>query len=81
VASGIGSVLNFTFGEKVLSRTIFLQGASALVLSQLPELLDIEGVFVDPKIFQNICYPIVFITIIFVSIFGPVLAKRQLRAL
>jgi cell volume regulation protein A len=81
VASGIGSVLNFTFGEKVLSRTIFLQGASALVLSQLPELLDTEGVFVDPRIFQNICYPIVFITIIFVSIFGPVLAKRQLRAL
>ena len=81
VASGIGSFLNFSFGEKVLSRTIFLQGASALVLSQLPELLDIEGVFVDPKIFQNICYPIVFITIIFVSIFGPVLAKRQLRAL
>jgi len=80
VASAAGGILNFSFGERVLSRLIFLQGTSALVLSKLPIYWDTERIhFQNPEIYTNLCFPIVFITIIFVSILGPVLAKRQLR--
>ena len=80
IASVAGGILNFSFGERVLSRLIFLQGTSALVLSKLPIYWDTERIhFQNPEIYTNLCFPIVFITIIFVSILGPVLAKRQLR--
>jgi Kef-type K+ transport system membrane component KefB len=79
VASGVGSLLNFTVGETVLSRVIFLQGTSALVLSELPGLLDPTGQSLNLEIYKNFAYPIVLITIIFVSVVGPTLAKRQLR--
>jgi cell volume regulation protein A len=79
VASGVGSLLNFTVGETVLSRVIFLQGTSALVLSQLPGLLDPTGQHLNLEIYKNFAYPIVLITIVFVSVVGPTMAKRQLR--
>jgi NhaP-type Na+/H+ or K+/H+ antiporter len=79
VASGVGSLLRFTVGETVLSRVIFLQGTSALVLSELPGLLDPTGQHLNLEIYKNFAYPIVLITIIFVSVVGPTLAKRQLR--
>ena len=81
VASGVGSLLNFTVGERVLSRVIYLQGTSALVLSELPGLLDPMGQHLDLDIYKNFAYPIVFLTIIFVSSVGPTLAKRQLRTM
>jgi NhaP-type Na+/H+ or K+/H+ antiporter len=80
IASAAGGILNLSFGERVLSRLIFLQGTSALVLSKLPIYWDTERIhFQNPEIYTNLCFPIVFITVIFVSILGPVLAKRQLR--
>jgi NhaP-type Na+/H+ or K+/H+ antiporter len=79
VASRVGSLLNFTVGETVLSRVIFLQGASALVLSELPGLLDPTGQHLNLEIYKNFAYPIVLVTIVFVSVVGPMLAKRQLR--
>ena len=79
VASGVGNLLKFTVGETVLSRVIFLQGTSALVLSELPGLLDPTGQHLNLEIYKNFAYPIVLITIIFVSVVGPTLAKRQLR--
>ena len=79
VASGVGNLLKFTVGETVLSRVIFLQGTSALVLSELPGLLDPTGQNLNLEIYKNFAYPIVLITIVFVSVVGPTLAKRQLR--
>jgi NhaP-type Na+/H+ or K+/H+ antiporter len=79
VASGVGSLLNFTVGETVLSRVIFLQGTSALVLSELPGLLDPTGQHLNLEIYKNFAYPIVLITIVFVSVVGPMLATRPLR--
>jgi NhaP-type Na+/H+ or K+/H+ antiporter len=79
VASGLGSLLNFTVGETVLSRVIFLQGTSALVLSELPGLLDPTGQSLNIEIYKNFAYPIVLLTIIFVSVVAPTLTKRQLR--
>jgi cell volume regulation protein A len=82
VASGVGGLLSFSYGETVLSRLIFLQGTSALVLSKLPGYWDPDMThFQNLEIYTDLCFPIVFITIIFVSIVGPVLAKRQLRYL
>jgi len=37
------------------------------------------AVFADPNIFSDLCYPIVIITLVFVSILGPLIARRQLR--
>mgnify|MGYP001817828066 FL=1 len=49
-------------------------------MSQLPRIWDPEmAVFTDPKVFSDLCYPIVIITLVFVSILGPVIARRQLR--
>lgn len=80
VATGVGNLLNFTSGEKVLSRLIFLQGTSALVMAQLPILQDSERVyFSNPEIFGDLCFPIVLITIVFVSIIGPIIARQQIR--
>jgi NhaP-type Na+/H+ or K+/H+ antiporter len=79
VASGVGNLLKFTVGEMVLSKVIFLQGTSALVLSELPGLLDPTGQHLNLEIYKNFAYPIVLVTIVFVSVVGPMLAKRQLR--
>ena len=79
VASWVGSIFKFSFGELVLSKVIFLQGTSALVLSQFPKLMDTMGVFSNPEIYSNLAFPIVLITIVTVSVLGPVIAKRQLR--
>jgi len=80
VVTGIAGLLRLSAGEKVLSSLIFLQGTAALVMSQLPRIWDPEmAVFADPNLFSDLCFPIVIITLISVSILGPVMASRQLR--
>jgi cell volume regulation protein A len=78
-ATGVASALRFTDGERILSRLIYLQGASALVLSRWPALYDPEHLFFrNPNIYTDLCYPIVLFTIVIVSIMGPVIARRQM---
>jgi cell volume regulation protein A len=78
-ATGVAFALRFTDGERILSRLIYLQGASALVLSRWPILYDPEHLFFrNPNIYTDLCYPIVLFTIVLVSIMGPVLARRQM---
>jgi cell volume regulation protein A len=78
-ATGVAFALRFTDGERILSRLIYLQGASALVLSRWPALYDPEHLFFrNPNIYTDLCYPIVLFTIILVSIMGPIMARRQM---
>jgi len=80
VATGVSRFLRFTDGERVLSRVIFMQGASPLILAQLPIIHDLEGLsFRAPEIYGDLCFPIVLGTIVLVSILGPVIAREQLR--
>jgi cell volume regulation protein A len=78
-ATGVAFALRFTDGERILSRLIYLQGASDLVLSRWPALYDPEHLFFrNPNIYTDLCYPIVLFTIILVSIMGPIMARRQM---
>ena len=78
-ATGVAFALRFTDGERILSRLIYLQGASALVLSRWPALYDPEHLFFrNPNIYTDLCYPIVLFTMVLVSIMGPVMARRQM---
>ena len=78
-ATGVAFALRFTDGERILSRLIYLQGASALVLSRWPALYDPEHLFFrNPNIYTDLCYPIVLYTMVLVSIMGPVMARRQM---
>ena len=78
-ATGVAFALRFTDGERILSRLIYLQGASALVLSRWPALYDPEHLFFrNPNIYTDLCYPIVLFTIVLVSIMGPIMARRQM---
>jgi len=80
-ASLLSPLIGLTLGEKVFSRTIFMQGITALVLSQLPTLLapELQARFTDLTIYENLLYPVVIVTLIIVSIFGPMIALRQLE--
>ena len=80
-ASLLSPLIGLTLGEKVFSRTIFMQGITALVLSQLPTLLapELQARFTDLTIYENLLYPVVIVTLIIVSIFGPIIALRQLE--
>lgn len=70
----------FTDGEKVFSRIVYMQGASALILAQLPIVFDPERLsFKAPEIFGDLCFPIIIETVIFVSVLGPLIARQQLR--
>lgn len=80
VATGVSKLLMFTDGEKAFSRVVYMQGASALIFAQLPIVLDPERLsFKAPEIFGDICFPIIIGTVIFVSVLGPLIARRQLR--
>lgn len=80
VATGVSKLLMFTDGEKVFSRVVYMQGASALIFAQLPIVFDPERLsFKAPEIFGDLCFPIIIGTVIFVSVLGPLIARRQLR--
>ena len=80
-ASLLSPLIGLSPGEKVVSRLIFMQGITALVLSQLPTLLapELQAKFTDLTIYENLLYPVVIVTLIIVSIFGPIIALRQLE--
>jgi len=79
VATGVGSILQFSKVEKMLSRLIFAQGLPAFIMSQLPFIFDPDRIyFLDPEIYPNLCMPIVLGTVIFAAIAGPIIAKWQL---
>lgn len=80
-ASLLSPIIGLSIGEKVFSRIIFMQGITALVLSQLPTLLapEMQVKFTDLSIYENLLYPVVIVTLIIVSIFGPMISLRQLK--
>lgn len=81
IATTVGNLLQFTREEKVLTRLICASGLPAFIMSQLPVIYDPNGVFFNsPEIYSNLCMPIVLVTVIFASVFAPIIAKRQLRS-
>lgn len=75
----VSAGLKFTKTESTLTKLIFANGLPALVMSQLPSILDPTGeFFANPEIYTNLCFPIVIGTVVFGAVLGPVIAKRQL---
>ena len=80
VGTFVGRLFNFTETETVLSRLVFAQGLPAFVMAQLPSIYDpLHLFFINPEIYVNLSIPIVLGTVIIDAVFGPVIAKRQLK--
>jgi len=62
--------------EAKISRIEFSNGLTAIVLAQLPLLVD-GDLFTDPSIFPALVVPAVLTTALFGSIIGPILFNRQ----
>ncbi|MCK5670075.1 hypothetical protein KAI10_01725, partial [Candidatus Bathyarchaeota archaeon] len=63
--------------EVKVSRLGFSNGLTALVLAQLPRLVEGSHLFTDTGIFVNLISPIVITTALFGAIAGPVLFKER----
>lgn len=62
-----------------VSRLVFCNGLTALVISQLPLMVVQPGFFTDPYIYQNLLVPVIFASCIFSSLMGPFLLRRGLK--
>ncbi len=65
--------------EVKVSRLEFSNGLTALVLAQLPRLVEGGHLFTDTGIFVNLIAPIVITTALFGAIAGPVLYEKSFR--
>ena len=64
--------------EIKISRLIFSNGLTALVISQLPLIIETPYTFFpDPKIYVDLAVPIVVATSVFGSLFGPLLLGKK----
>ena len=78
VASIIGYVQGIPRDQIAFTRIFFILGPSSLVLSQYVAEYDPTGVFFpDTQLFGSIVIPIVLFSIIFASIIGPMVARKQ----
>jgi NhaP-type Na+/H+ or K+/H+ antiporter len=65
--------------EAKVSRLEFSNGLTAIVLSQLPILVNGTGQFNDPTIFSDLVVPVVLTTALFGSLISPILYNRGLE--
>jgi len=72
------SIVDISDLEVRVSRLIFSNGLTALVISQLPLVIELPHMyFPDPKIYVDLAVPIVMATSVFGSLFGPLLLGKR----
>jgi len=72
------SIVDISDLEARVSRLIFSNGLTALVISQLPLVIEMPHMhFPDPKIYVDLAVPIVMATSVFGSLFGPLLLGKK----
>jgi len=64
--------------EIKVSRLDFSNGLTAIVLAQLPMLVDGSQYFSDPTIFASLIVPTVLITVLFGALLGPILFEGKI---
>ena len=73
--------IDFSLEEKIISQFVYASGLPAFVMSQLPLILDPEGLFfMNTAVYPNICMPIVLGTVIYSALLGPYVIRRELLA-
>ncbi len=78
-ASILGMIQGIPSEQIAYTRIFFILGPSSLVLTQYIAEYDPNGVlFSDNQLFSSIVIPIVLFSIIFSSIIGPIVAKKQI---
>lgn len=78
VATIIGYAQGIPGEQLAYTRIFFILGPSSLVLTQYVAEYDPNGViFSDPQLYGSIVLPIVLFSIIFASIIGPMVARKQ----
>jgi len=73
----VGGFIDLTDDEAAASRLVFSNGLTALVISQLPLMVDsATGSFMNPGVFTNLAVPIVITSSLFGSLIGPRIIRR-----
>jgi len=70
-------VAQLSTAEAKVSRMVFSNGLTAIVLSQLPLFTNTSSHFANPNIFTYIVVPTILTTVLFGSLVGPVLYSRE----
>ena len=80
LVSAIANILRLTKVETSVTRVVYASGLPAFVMSQLPQIYDPDSlVFVTPKLYSDICMPIVLGTILYSGLIGPWMIDRDLN--
>ncbi|MBN2335926.1 cation:proton antiporter [Candidatus Bathyarchaeota archaeon] len=74
------SFISLTKDEATAAMLVFSNGLTALVISQLPVMVDSADAFSNPVIYQNLAVPIVVATSIFSALAGPLIVGRGVAA-
>ncbi len=76
----VGGFIELTDDEAAVSRLVFSNGLTALVISQLPLMVDAAGgSFMNPGVFTNLAVPIVVVSSLFGSLIGPFIIRRGMK--
>ncbi|MFP3952386.1 MAG: cation:proton antiporter [Candidatus Bathyarchaeia archaeon] len=80
VVTGLDQFIPFTLEERTISKYVFAMGLPAFVMSQLPMIYDPNKIhFVNPSIYPDLCMPIVLGTVLYSSLLGPLVIKREMK--
>lgn len=68
----VGGFIKLSDDEAAISRLVFSNGLTALVISQLPLIVDTVGSsFINSRIYMDLAVPIVIASSLFGSLVGP----------
>jgi cell volume regulation protein A len=76
----VDGFIKLTDDEAAASRLVFSNGLTALVISQLPMMIETTGgSFMNPGVFTNLAVPIVIVSSLFGSLVGPRIIRRGMK--
>ncbi len=78
--TSLNGVLSLDREELLLSRVVYTSGLPAFIMSQMPMIMDPDGVhFINPEVYPNLAMTVVIGTVLFATFVGPSIVKRQIK--